>query len=72
MNCVHKYTGIYDGIDLFAFKGVLLFQSEVYSIHLLLSGVHKYFDNYDSIGLLALKGVVVFQSGVYSICVSIS
>ena len=53
MNIVHKYTDIYNGIDLLVLKGI---EGGLVHIHLhLLSHIYIYRDIYDVIGLLALK-----------------
>ena len=62
LNCIHKYTNIYNGIGLLAFKGVIvvervgLFYIHLYfHLHPFLNCVHN------DIGLLALKGIDVVQ-----------
>ena len=73
LNCIHKYTDIYNGIKLvepLIGKWYLRVWSLLH-IYLLLICVHKYMDIYDGIGLLTLNlESSVGESGIHSIAIS--
>ena len=76
LNCVHKYTDIYDSIGLLSLKGIVAVDRGLLHvhlhIHLLLNCDHIYTDIYNNIGLLVLKGQVVAERWVYSMFTSVS
>ena len=62
LNCVYKYTDIYDGIDVLALKGdSCVYDGGLLCTHLLKNCVQKYMDIYDCIGMLACNGIMVLQ-----------
>ena len=66
LNCVSKYTYIYDVIGSLALKGAVVVERGVYpypspTSSKLFSQIHTYI--YDGIGFLVLKGVVVVERG---------
>ena len=57
LNCVHKYTVMYDSIDLLVPKGTVVVKREIYPYPAPSEFINT--NIYDGIGSLALKGVVV-------------